>query len=43
VRLADSTTFSHKVRNYPGMPSRPFTCNDASAKFDQLTAGRVDG
>jgi hypothetical protein len=25
------------------MPTRPFTWNDATAKFDQLTAGRIDG
>jgi 2-methylcitrate dehydratase len=25
------------------MPSRPFPWDDASAKFHQLTAGRIDG
>ena len=42
VRLTDGTTLSHEVQDYPGMPSRPFTWNDAVTKFDQLTADRID-
>jgi 2-methylcitrate dehydratase len=42
VRVKDGTTFEHEVQDYPGMPSRPFTRNDAAEKFDQLTADRID-
>jgi 2-methylcitrate dehydratase len=42
VRLKDGTTLEHEVQDYPGMPSRPFTWNDAVEKFDQLTADRID-
>jgi 2-methylcitrate dehydratase len=42
LRLKDGTTFEHEVHDYPGMPSRPFTWNDAVEKFDQLTADRID-
>ena len=42
VRLNDGTTLEHEVQDYPGMPSRPFTWNDAVEKFDQLTADRID-
>jgi 2-methylcitrate dehydratase len=42
VRLHDGTTLEHEVQDYPGMPSRPFTWNDAVEKFDQLTADRID-
>lgn len=42
VRLIDGTTFSHEVRDYPGMPSNPYTWADVVGKFDQLVAGRID-
>jgi 2-methylcitrate dehydratase len=42
VRLHDGTTLEHEVQDYPGMPSHPFTWNDAVEKFDQLTADRID-
>jgi 2-methylcitrate dehydratase len=42
VRLTDGTTFSHQVRDYPGMPSHPFTWDEVTGKFDQLVAGRID-
>jgi 2-methylcitrate dehydratase len=42
VRLKDGTTFSHEVRNFPGMPSNPFTWDDVVGKFDQLVVGRID-
>jgi 2-methylcitrate dehydratase len=43
VRLKDGTTFEHEVQDYPGLPSHPFTWEDAVEKFDQLVAGRIDG
>jgi 2-methylcitrate dehydratase len=42
VRLADGTTFSREVQDYPGMPSQPFTWDDVTSKFDQLVVGRID-
>jgi 2-methylcitrate dehydratase len=42
IRLTDGTTLEHEVQDYPGMPSHPFTWNDAAEKFDQLTADRID-
>jgi 2-methylcitrate dehydratase len=42
VRLIDGTTFSHEVRDYPGMPSNPYTWADVVGKLDQLVAGRID-
>jgi 2-methylcitrate dehydratase len=42
VRLIDGNTFSHEVRDYPGMPSNPYTWADVVGKFDQLVAGRID-
>ena len=42
VRLQDGTTYEHEVQDYLGMPSRPFTWEDAVEKFDRLVAGRVD-
>jgi MmgE/PrpD C-terminal domain len=41
VRLKDGTMFSHEVRDFPGMPSHPFTWDDVVGKFDQLVAGRI--
>jgi 2-methylcitrate dehydratase len=42
VRLKDGTTFTREVRDFPGMPSHPFTWDDIVGKFDQLVAGRID-
>jgi 2-methylcitrate dehydratase len=42
VRLKDGTTFTREVRDFPGMPSHPFTWDDVAGKFDQLVAGRID-
>jgi 2-methylcitrate dehydratase len=42
VRLTDGTTFSHEVKDFPGMPSHPFTWDEVVGKFDQLVAGRID-
>ena len=42
VRLKDGTTFEHQVQDCPGMPSDPFTWDDAVEKFDQLVADRID-
>jgi 2-methylcitrate dehydratase len=36
VRLNDGTMLAHEVQDYPGMPSHPFTWNDAVDKFDRL-------
>lgn len=41
VRLKDGTTFSHEVRDFPGMPSHPFIWDDVVGKVDQLVAGRI--
>ena len=41
MRLKSGQSFSHEVSNYPGFPTRPFTWQDVSAKFDKLVAGRV--
>jgi 2-methylcitrate dehydratase len=32
----------HKVQDFPGMPSDPFTWDDSVAKFDRLVVGRAD-
>ena len=42
VRLKHGTTFEHEVQDYPGMPSRPFTWDDAVEKFDQIATVRID-
>jgi 2-methylcitrate dehydratase len=42
VRLQNGTTFEHEVKDYPGLPSHPFTWEDSVEKFDQLVAGRID-
>jgi 2-methylcitrate dehydratase len=42
VRLKDGTTFEKEVQDFPGMPSRPFTWDEAVSKFDQLVLGRVE-
>lgn len=41
IRTKDGQTFTHEVSNYPGMPSHPFTWDDATDKFDRLTQGNV--
>jgi 2-methylcitrate dehydratase len=42
VRLKDGATFAREVRDFPGMPSNPFTWDDVVAKFDELVAARID-
>jgi 2-methylcitrate dehydratase len=42
VRLQDGTTFENEVKDFPGMPSRPFTWDEEVAKFDALVQGHVD-
>jgi 2-methylcitrate dehydratase len=42
VRLKDGTVRTHTVQGFPGMPSQPFTWQDAVEKFDQLVDGRLD-
>ena len=42
VRLRDGTTYEHEMQDFLGMPSHPFTWDDAVEKFDRLVAGRVD-
>ena len=41
VRLKSGQAFNHEVSNYPGFPTRPFTWDEISAKFDKLAAGHV--
>jgi 2-methylcitrate dehydratase len=41
ARLKSGQSFSHEVSNYPGFPTRPFTWEEISAKFDKLAAGHV--
>jgi 2-methylcitrate dehydratase len=42
VRLQNGTAFEHEVKDFPGLPSHPFTWEDSVEKFDQLVAGRID-
>jgi 2-methylcitrate dehydratase len=42
VRLQDGTMFEHKVQDYPGLASHPFTWKDSVEKFDNLVVGRID-
>ena len=42
ITMNDGTTLKHEVSNYPGMPSHPFTWDDAEDKFDRLTADNID-
>lgn len=42
IRTTDGQTVSHEIKNYPGMPSNPFTWDDAVSKFDELTDGYID-
>ena len=41
VRLKSGQSFSHEVFDYPGFPTRPFTWEEISAKFDKLVTSRV--
>ena len=41
VQLKSGQSFSHEVSDYPGFPTRPFTWEEISAKFDKLVTGRV--
>jgi 2-methylcitrate dehydratase PrpD len=41
VRLKNSQSFSREVSDYPGFPTRPFTWEEISVKFDKLVAGHV--
>jgi 2-methylcitrate dehydratase len=41
VRHKSGQSFSHEVSNYPGFPTRPFTWEEISAKFDKLAADHV--
>jgi 2-methylcitrate dehydratase len=41
VRLKSGQSLSHEVSNYPGFPTRPFTWDEISAKFDKLAADHV--
>jgi 2-methylcitrate dehydratase len=42
VRLQDGTMIEHKVQDFPGLASHPFTWEDSVEKFDNLVVGRVD-
>jgi 2-methylcitrate dehydratase len=42
LRLKDGTTFEHGVRDFPGMPSRPFSWDEVVEKFDQIATVRID-
>src|ERR1700734_1086530 len=42
IRLNDGTVIEHQVQDFPGVPSHPFTWEDAVEKVDRLVAGRVD-
>jgi 2-methylcitrate dehydratase len=42
VRLKDGTVRTHAAQGFPGMPSQPFTWQDAVDKFDALADGRLD-
>jgi 2-methylcitrate dehydratase len=41
VQLKSGQSFSHEGSDYPGFPTRPFTWEEISAKFDKLVAGHV--
>src|ERR1700734_54146 len=41
VRLQDGKVIEHEVQDFPGLPSHPFTWDDAVEKFDRLVAGRA--
>ena len=39
--LKAASGFTHEVFDNPGFPTRPFTWQEVSAKFDNLAAGRI--
>ena len=39
IKTKDGQTKTREIKDYPGMPSHPFTWQDAVDKFDRLTAG----
>jgi 2-methylcitrate dehydratase len=41
VQLKSGQSLSHEVSDYPGFPTRPFTWEEISAKFDKLVTGHV--
>lgn len=41
IHLNNGSSVTHEVSHYPGMPSHPFTWEDAVDKFDRLTAGYI--
>lgn len=41
LTLEDGTSVTHEVKDYPGMPCRPFTWEDAVDKFDRMTTGYI--
>jgi 2-methylcitrate dehydratase len=41
AQLKSGQSFSHEVSDYPGFPTRPFTWEEISAKFDKLVTGHV--
>jgi 2-methylcitrate dehydratase len=43
VHVEGGKSYSHEVRDYPGFATRPFTWEQVSVKFDELTVGRADG
>jgi 2-methylcitrate dehydratase len=42
IGLQDGTVIEHRVQDYPGLASHPFTWEESVKKFDTLAAGRVD-
>ena len=42
IRLQDGTVVAHRVQDYPGLASHPFTWEQSVEKFDGLVAGRID-
>ena len=42
VRLKDGMVRTRTVQGFPGLPSHPFTWQDAVDKFDQLVDERLD-
>ena len=43
VHLQNGKTFEHEIKDYPGLPSHPFSWEDSVEKFDRLVTGRIDG
>jgi 2-methylcitrate dehydratase len=39
VYVESGQSYSHEVSDYPGFPTRPFTWEQVSAKFDELASG----